>query len=107
MWVGSTLDTVDKAGNLREERIVVGVSVSLLVVVSRATDEESGRVVRVDKTHVVSIGPDFELTSVCVTLQGDGVGERSDGTVLVLPDRRSQTRDTQLLRDLALIDRDL
>jgi hypothetical protein len=59
--------------------------VALFVVVSRTADVEGGRLVRVDETHVVPIGPDFKLARVSVALQGDGVGERADGAVLVLP----------------------
>ena len=105
MWVGSAFDTVDKARNFREERVVVSVSVTLLVVVSRATNVESRCLIRVDQTHVVSIRPNLEFTSVGVALKCDGMGERTDSAVLVFPDGRSQTGDSELFRNLALVDR--
>jgi len=75
VWVRTSLDAVDKAGNFGEERIIVGVGVTLLVIVSWTTDVESGRLVWVDQTHVVSIGPNLKLTGVSVALKGDRMGE--------------------------------
>lgn len=49
VWVGSSLDAVDKGRDFREERVVVSVDVAFLVVVSRATDVEGGSLVGVDQ----------------------------------------------------------
>lgn len=90
MGVGSTLDTVDEARYLGEERVVVGVDVSLLVVVSRSSDVQRGGLVWVDQPHVVAIGPDLKLARVGSALQSDGVGERTNGAVVVFPKESRQ-----------------
>lgn len=107
MRVGSTFDTVDKVGDFREERIIISIGVSLLVVISRSSDVEGRRLVRIYQSHVESIGPNLKLTSVSGTLKGDGVGERSNGTILVFPDGRGQSRDSELFGNLGLVDGDL
>ena len=105
--VGTTLNAVDKVGDLGEEWVVVGVHVSLLEIVSGTTDVQGRGLVRVDESHVVTVRPDFNFTSIRSSLKGNSVSERADGAVLVLPDSRSQTGDSQLGRDLALVNRDL
>lgn len=110
--VGTALDTVDKRRDLGEERVVVGVGVTLLVVIPRTTDVEGRRLVRVDKSvrqyrsgestspHVESISPDFELASVGVALKSDSVGERADSAILVFPScqRHTNARPLQLTK---------
>lgn len=49
---------------------------------------------------MVSVGPNLELTSIGVTLKGDGVGEGTDGTILVFPYRRGKSGDSKLFGDL-------
>lgn len=88
--VGPTLDTVDKARYLGEERVVVGVDVSLLVVVSRSSDVQRGGLVWVDQPHVVAIGPDLKLACVGRALESDSVGERANGAIVVFPEQSRQ-----------------
>lgn len=105
--LGSTFDTVDEVGDFREERVVVSELMSLLVVISGSSDVERRSLVRVDKPHVVSIGPDFQLTGVSGTLQSDSVGERSNSAIGVLPNGTGDSRNSLLLGDLALVDGNL
>jgi len=58
---------------------------TLLDIITGPSQVQHGRVVRVDKPHLESITDDLQLARVGGSLEGDGVDERSNSTVLVLP----------------------
>lgn len=76
---------VDEVGDLGEEGVILREPVDLLVVVSRSSNEKGGVVVGVLELELVSVGVDLKLARVGLALEGNGVGELSDGARLVLP----------------------
>lgn len=56
---------------------------------------------RRDTLHLVSIRKDFKFAAVIVTFEGDAVGERADGPVLVFPVWRSYSQGLQ--REVSLV----
>jgi hypothetical protein len=58
---------------------------TLLDIITGPSQVQHRRVVRVDQPHLKSITNDLQLARVGGSLKGDGVDERSNSTVLVLP----------------------
>ena len=65
--------------------IPITYGVALLNVVTRSSQVQNGRVVGVDKPHLETVTDNLQLARVGGTLQGDGMDEATNSTVLVLP----------------------
>jgi len=81
-------------------------SVNLLVITIGSTNTEFRGVVRVDELELVTIGVNFEFARVLGSLKDESVGEGSDGTCLVFPGSRSDSRNTVIFSDSLFVDRD-
>jgi hypothetical protein len=79
----------------------------LLVIISRSTEVQHRRIVRIHQLHLIPVAVDLQLARVGGALQSDGVEERSDGPVLVLPRGAGHSRDSLVFWDDALVYWDL
>jgi hypothetical protein len=59
--------------------------VSLFDIITRSPQVEHGGVVRIDQPHLEPITDDFQFARIGCSLEGDGVYERTDRSVLVFP----------------------
>lgn len=66
--------------------------VTLLDVITRSSQVQHGRVVRVDEPHLETVTDDLQLARVGSSLQSDGVDKATDGTVLVFPETQHSMR---------------